>query len=69
MSALPEHPGFGLELVDQLGDRADLDAALRPLGSSVFSTLRRGVTSTPKSAGVFSSSGFFLAFMMLGSEA
>ena len=43
--------------------------ALRPLGSAVFSTFRRGVTSTPKSAGVFSSIGFFFAFMMLGSEA
>src|SRR5258708_6096045 len=38
-------------------------------GSDTFSTLKRGVTSTPKSAGDFSSIGFFLAFMMLGREA
>ena len=31
-------------------------------------TVSRGMTSTPKSAGVFSSIGFFFAFMMLGSE-
>ncbi len=43
--------------------------ALRPPGSAVFKTLSRGATSTPKSAGVFSSIGFFFAFMMLGSEA
>src|SRR5208282_4554183 len=43
--------------------------ALRPPGSAVLSTFRRGETSTPKSAGVFSSIGFFFAFMMLGSEA
>ena len=35
----------------------------------VFKTLRRGATSTPKSAGVFSSIGFFFAFIMLGSDA
>jgi hypothetical protein len=38
-------------------------------GSLTFSTVSRGATSTPKSAGVFWSMGFFLAFMMLGSEA
>src|SRR5436190_14414258 len=38
-------------------------------GSDTFRTLRRGVISTPRSAGDFSSIGFFLAFMMLGSEA
>ena len=43
--------------------------ALRPCGSRVDTISNRGLTSTPRSAGVFSSSGFFLAFMMLGSEA
>ena len=43
--------------------------ALRAAGSSVFSTFSRGAIDTPKSAAVLSSSGFFLAFMMLGSEA
>src|SRR6185312_9900779 len=43
--------------------------AVRGLGSLTFSTLQRGVTSTPSSAGVFSAMGFFFAFMMLGSEA
>ena len=42
---------------------------LRAGGSLVLRTVSRGVTSTPKSAGVFSSMGFFLAFMMLGREA
>jgi hypothetical protein len=57
-----------LQLVHQLGDRGDLDAGLAPAGSSTFSTFRRGVASTPRSAWS-SSSGFFFAFMMLGSEA
>ena len=47
---------------------ATLTPALRPGGSTVFSTLRRGLTSMPKSAGFLTSSGFFFAFMMLGSE-
>ena len=38
-------------------------------GSATLSVFRRGVTSTPRSAGLRVSSGFFLAFMMLGSEA
>ncbi len=47
---------------------ATFTPALRPGGSTVFRTLRRGAGSTPKSAGFLTSSGFFLAFMMLGSE-
>ena len=47
---------------------ATLTPALRPGGSTVLSTLSRGATSTPKSAGFLTSSGFFFAFMMLGSE-
>jgi hypothetical protein len=43
--------------------------ALRAGGSTTDSTVSRGATSTPKSAAVFMSIGFFLAFMMLGSEA
>src|SRR5690606_32397831 len=45
-----------------------LTPALRVGGSEVFRTLRRGVMSTPKSSGVFTSSGFFFAFMILGSD-
>ena len=47
---------------------ATLMPALRPGGSTVLITLSRGATSTPKSAGFLISSGFFFAFMMLGSE-
>ena len=36
-------------------------------GSATFSVFRRGVTSTPRSAGLNVSSVFFFAFMMLGS--
>ena len=46
-----------------------LTPAWRLPGSAVFTTLRRGAISTPKSAGVFTSIGFFFAFMMFGSEA
>ena len=38
-------------------------------GSSTFKVTSRGVTSTPSCSGVMISIGFFLAFMMLGSEA
>src|ERR1700722_2609027 len=38
-------------------------------GSSTFKVTRRGVTSTPSCSGVTVSIGFFLAFMMLGSDA
>ena len=38
-------------------------------GSSTFSTIRRGVTSTPSASGVVVAIGFFLARMMLGKEA
>ena len=38
-------------------------------GSSTLSTTRRGVTSTPSASGVVVAIGFFLARMMLGSEA
>src|SRR5262245_28568390 len=43
-----------------------LTPALRPGGSLVLSTCSRGEMSTPKLSGVFSSIGFFFAFMMLG---
>ena len=43
--------------------------ALRSGGGETFSVFTRGVTSTPSSAGVNVSSGFFFAFMMFGSEA
>ncbi len=38
-------------------------------GSSTLSTVSRGVTSTPSASGVVVAIGFFLARMMLGSEA
>ncbi|CAB3775205.1 hypothetical protein LMG29542_08587 [Paraburkholderia humisilvae] len=41
--------------------------ALRAGGSLTFSVFRRGFTSTPRSSGLSVSSGFFFAFMMLGS--
>src|SRR5579864_1091327 len=40
---------------------------LRAGGSVTSSTVRRGATSTPSASGVSVSSGFFFAFMMLGS--
>ena len=40
--------------------------ALRPPGSAVLSTFRRGAMSTPSVSGLVSSRGFFLAFMMFG---
>ena len=46
-----------------------LEPAWRTAGSLVFSTSSRGVTSTPHASGLVSAIGFFLAFMMLGSEA
>ena len=42
---------------------------LRLGGSCTFSVTSRGVTSTPSASGFKVSSGFFFAFMMLGSEA
>ena len=42
---------------------------LRLGGSTTFRVFRRGATSTPRSAGLSVSSGFFFAFMMLGSVA
>ncbi len=41
--------------------------APRLAGSATRSVVKRGVTSTPSAAGVRMSSGFFFAFMMLGS--
>jgi hypothetical protein len=42
---------------------------LRAGGSVTLSTVSRGLTSTPRSPGDSTSSGFYFAFMMLGSEA
>src|SRR5262249_4888240 len=42
---------------------------LRLAGSTTFSVFTRGATSTPSASGFSCSIGFFLAFMMLGSEA
>jgi hypothetical protein len=46
-----------------------LTPALRTGGSEVLTISRCGLVSTPKSAAVLSSIGFFFAFMMLGSDA
>src|SRR5690606_17954894 len=45
---------------------ATLTPAARTGGSATLRVLSRGVTSTPRSAGVTTSSCFFFAFMMLG---
>src|SRR5260221_12702957 len=44
-----------------------LAPALRLGGSSTLSVARRGATSTPSASGFSASSGFFFAFMILGS--
>ena len=43
--------------------------ALRGGGADIFSTVSLGVASTPRAAGVSSSIGLFLAFMIPGSDA
>ena len=48
---------------------ATLPPPLRLAGSVTLSVVSRGATSTPSVAGLVTSSGFFLAFMMLGSVA
>ena len=69
-TVISDHPRFVLQLVDQFGDRRDLDAglALRRLldleGRQARRRRRRRVAP-----GVSSSIGFFLAFMMFGSDA
>jgi hypothetical protein len=62
-------PPLRLEFRDQLVDRAHLDAGLARLGLGGLDDRqpRRDVDAVI--GGVFSSSGFFFAFMMLGSEA
>ncbi len=62
-------PASSLSLATSSAAEATLAPALRTGGAAVFKILRRGAISTPSSAGVFSSITFFLAFMMLGSEA
>ncbi len=61
-------PASALSFCTSSATLPTLTPALRLAGSAIFSTLRRGVTSTPKSSGFLMSSGFFFAFMMLGSE-
>ncbi len=58
-----------LSLLTSSATSATLTPALRLGGSETFRVVRRGVTSTPRSAGLKVSSGFFLAFMMFGSVA
>ena len=56
-----------LSLATSVATSGTLTPAPRLGGSTTFSVLMRGVTSTPRPAGLSTSSGFFLAFMMLGS--
>src|SRR5437660_8534134 len=46
---------------------ATLTPALRLAGSTTFSVVSRGATSTPNASGLSTSRVFFFAFMMLGS--
>ena len=62
-------PASVLSLLTSSATSLTLTPALRPAGSVVLRTSRRGVRSTPVSAAVFSAIGFFFAFMMFGSEA
>ena len=56
-------------LATRSGTVPTLEPAFRTGGSLIFKTCSRGVTSTPQASGVVSTIGFFLAFMMFGSEA
>ena len=56
-----------LSLSTRVATSGTLMPALRVGGSLTLSVRSRGVTSTPRSAGLIDSRGFFLAFMMLGS--
>ncbi len=47
---------------------ATLTPAAREGGSLAVTTVSRGVSSTPSSAGVVSAMGFFLAIMMFGKD-
>jgi thiamine pyrophosphate-dependent acetolactate synthase large subunit-like protein len=62
-------PASFLSLAMSSATSATFTPAFRLAGSEVLITLSRGETSTPKSAGDFSSIGFFFAFIMLGREA
>jgi hypothetical protein len=57
------------QLVDQLGDILDLFAAWRARRLGVDDGQARRDVDADNRPGSFSSSGFFLAFMMFGSEA
>ena len=58
-----------LSLPTSASTSATFTPAVRLAGSTTFSVVSRGVTSTPKSAGVFCAIGLDFAFMMFGSEA
>ena len=58
-----------LSLLTSSATSATRMPAERLAGSATLRVVRRGATSTPRSAGLTVSSGFFLAFMMLGSVA
>ena len=64
-----DHSRFVLELADEFGDRADLGAGLAARRLVVFTTSAAARCRRRSRPGVFSSIGFFFAFMMLGSEA
>src|SRR5450759_5407416 len=58
-----------LSLSTSVATSGTITPPLRLPGSATLSVLRRGVTSTPSASGVSVSSGFFFAFMILGSVA
>ena len=60
-------PASVLSLPTSSATLPTLIPAFRVGGSAVLRTFKRGVMSTPKSSGVFTSNGFFFAFMILGS--
>src|SRR5205085_5758279 len=61
-------PASVLSLATSSATLPTLTPAFRLAGSVIFRTLSCGAMSTPKSAGFFTSSGFFFAFITLGSE-
>ena len=69
-SIFPQNtPASVFSLSSSSATEATFTPACRFGGSRVSTISSRGVVSTPKSAAVFVSIGFFFAFMMFGSEA
>src|SRR5581483_9221764 len=62
-------PASFLSLSTSMATLSTLMPASRAFGSATAMSFSRGAMSTPSASGVVSLIGFFLAFMMLGSEA